>query len=339
MGDSQSSSSPSPRPPWPDELVEVFERSVTAEFATLTRAGTTDHRPDDAVPRRRRATIDVSTGLTYPAKAERARRDPRVCLLFADPVGGACTTRPSCSSRASPPSATPTSRPTPTATCGRAWPSCPTPPRASPGSSSGRWPGTTRASGWTSPRSTSDGGRTGRSTRHQTSGRPRPARPRRCRIPRPAAASRRRGDRQAHPWRERGRGRDRPPHPPRPHRGGRQRLPPVPARRRHRAHLGGVRPAPRRRCARDRPGSRMPDDAHPRRGVHGPGEPLVRRAPLAPVEGAVAFGVERALADWSLGGGRAKVASGFLGARRRLAPRLRAEAARRSQPVPKVRFP
>ena len=41
VDDSRSSSSPRPRNPaaWPDELVEVFERSITAEYASLTRDG------------------------------------------------------------------------------------------------------------------------------------------------------------------------------------------------------------------------------------------------------------------------------------------------------------
>ena len=49
--------------------------------------------------------------------------------------------------------------------------------------------------------------------------------------------------------------------------------------------------------------------------------------------------VERAIPDWSIpGGSRLQVGMGFLGKGRLLRPRLRAEAARRGQPVPKVRF-
>lgn len=72
---------------WPSELVQVVEHSVTAELATLTRAGDPITAPTTPYPGPEGDTVDVSTGLTYPAKAERARRNPRVALLFADPVG------------------------------------------------------------------------------------------------------------------------------------------------------------------------------------------------------------------------------------------------------------
>jgi len=75
---------------WPAELDEVFERALTCEYASLTRAGAPVTIP--TTPYRGAGTLDISTGLTYPAKAERARRNPKVALLFADPIGaGACS--------------------------------------------------------------------------------------------------------------------------------------------------------------------------------------------------------------------------------------------------------
>jgi len=89
MDTPSSSSVPSSdrRGPWPAALLEVWERSVTAEFGSLTRNGSPVTVPTTPYVGAAGRTLDVSTGLTYPAKAERARRDPRVCLLFADPVG------------------------------------------------------------------------------------------------------------------------------------------------------------------------------------------------------------------------------------------------------------
>ena len=72
---------------WPAELSRVVERSVTVELSTLTRSGRPVTAPTTPYLGAGGRTIDVSTGLSYPAKAERARRDPRVALLFADPVG------------------------------------------------------------------------------------------------------------------------------------------------------------------------------------------------------------------------------------------------------------
>jgi hypothetical protein len=73
--------------PWPAGLLAVWEHSATAEYASRTRTGIPVTVPTTPYVGAGGRTLDVTTGLTYPAKAERARRDPRVCLLFADPVG------------------------------------------------------------------------------------------------------------------------------------------------------------------------------------------------------------------------------------------------------------
>ena len=71
---------------WPDGSSAVFQRAITCEYASLTRAGAPVTIP--ATPYvGSGGTLDVSTGLTYPAKAERARRNPKVALLFADTIG------------------------------------------------------------------------------------------------------------------------------------------------------------------------------------------------------------------------------------------------------------
>jgi hypothetical protein len=72
---------------WPRELLPLFERSVTAEFASLGRTGQPITVPLTPYVGEDGRTLDVCTGVTYPAKAERARRNPRVCLLYADAVG------------------------------------------------------------------------------------------------------------------------------------------------------------------------------------------------------------------------------------------------------------
>jgi len=59
---------------------------------------------------------------------------------------------------------------------------------------------------------------------------------------------------------------------------------------------------------------------------------------LVPGDGGLVFRVERALPDWSLAGNKARTAMGFLAKGRILRRRLAGEAARRGQPVPKVRF-
>ncbi|TDW83568.1 hypothetical protein [Kribbella sp. VKM Ac-2566] len=79
---------------WPAEVLPLFERAITCEYASLTRSGAPITWPLTPYYDPGATTVDVSTGLTYPAKAERARRDPRVALLFSDPTGSGLSDTP-----------------------------------------------------------------------------------------------------------------------------------------------------------------------------------------------------------------------------------------------------
>jgi hypothetical protein len=75
-----------PEHPWPAALDPLFDGSITAEYSSLTASGRPVTVPTTPYVGAG-GTLDVSTGLTYPTKAERARRNPSVSLLFADPLG------------------------------------------------------------------------------------------------------------------------------------------------------------------------------------------------------------------------------------------------------------
>jgi hypothetical protein len=84
LPDAPQAQRPSDATAWPPGLVPLVERTLVCAFATLTRQGTPVTLPLTPFVGAAGRTLDVSTGLTYPAKAERARRNPRVALL----VGG-----------------------------------------------------------------------------------------------------------------------------------------------------------------------------------------------------------------------------------------------------------
>lgn len=80
--------------PWPLSVAQLLERAITVEYTSLTRSGRPVMVPVTPYAGSGGRTLDVSTGLTYPAKAERARRNPKACLLFADDVGSGLTNAP-----------------------------------------------------------------------------------------------------------------------------------------------------------------------------------------------------------------------------------------------------
>jgi Pyridoxamine 5'-phosphate oxidase len=71
----------------PTEVQQVFDRFITTEFTTVDGRGqpitwplTPYYKPGDPC-------IDVTTGLGYPKKANDARANPKVAMLFSDPTG------------------------------------------------------------------------------------------------------------------------------------------------------------------------------------------------------------------------------------------------------------
>jgi hypothetical protein len=71
----------------PADVREAFERFVSCEYTTIDARGQPIAWPVTPYYRDGGPTIDVTTGLGYPKKADDARRNPRVTLLFSDSTG------------------------------------------------------------------------------------------------------------------------------------------------------------------------------------------------------------------------------------------------------------
>jgi len=71
----------------PQEVRDAFERFITCEFTTVDARNQPITWPVTPYYEAGGPTIDVTTGLGYPKKADDARAHPSVALLFSDPTG------------------------------------------------------------------------------------------------------------------------------------------------------------------------------------------------------------------------------------------------------------
>ena len=71
----------------PKEVQDVFARFITTEYTTVDAKGQPITWPVTPYYEPGAATIDVTTGIGYPKKADDAASHPSVSLLFSDPNG------------------------------------------------------------------------------------------------------------------------------------------------------------------------------------------------------------------------------------------------------------
>lgn len=71
----------------PQEVQRTFERFVTTEYTAVAPGGQPITWPVTPYYGTGDPHIDITTGVGYPKKANDARRDPRVSLLFSDATG------------------------------------------------------------------------------------------------------------------------------------------------------------------------------------------------------------------------------------------------------------
>lgn len=71
----------------PAEVQETFHRFITTEYTTLDGTGQPITWPVTPYYEPGGSCIDVTTGIGYPKKANDARANPRVAVLFSDPTG------------------------------------------------------------------------------------------------------------------------------------------------------------------------------------------------------------------------------------------------------------